>query len=105
YSLLIPSLPISTRFPYTTLFRSLGNRATPTLRTQRGRLCVPSHSRAGPPRVASIHHQQCSRARAADDARAKSGELHGETTRARRDRKSTRLNSSHVKISYAVFCL
>src|SRR6266511_4898635 len=25
--------------------------------------------------------------------------------RARRDRKSTRLNSSHVKISYAVFCL
>src|SRR5690349_23392012 len=26
-------------------------------------------------------------------------------TRARRDRKSTRLNSSHVEISYAVFCL
>src|SRR5690606_41498210 len=26
-------------------------------------------------------------------------------TRAERDRKSTRLNSSHVKISYAVFCL
>src|SRR5437868_10391820 len=28
-----------------------------------------------------------------------------ERTRARRDRKSTRLNSSHVSISYAVFCL
>src|SRR5690606_40870532 len=29
----------------------------------------------------------------------------GELEIARRDRKSTRLNSSHVKISYAVFCL
>src|SRR5690606_41616059 len=29
----------------------------------------------------------------------------GEEERGRRDRKSTRLNSSHVKISYAVFCL
>src|SRR5690606_41755360 len=40
------------------------------------------------------------------DGRAHSGQVH----RARsavgvRDRKSTRLNSSHVKISYAVFCL
>src|SRR5690606_39386269 len=31
--------------------------------------------------------------------------LHGPRVRPRRDRKSTRLNSSHVKISYAVFCL
>src|SRR5436309_12165270 len=32
--------------------------------------------------------------------------MHGfERRHARRDRKSTRLNSSHVKISYAVFCL
>src|SRR5215475_15487008 len=29
----------------------------------------------------------------------------GARARRRRDRKSTRLNSSHVKISYAVFCL
>src|SRR5215813_7498340 len=29
----------------------------------------------------------------------------GEYDRVRRDRKSTRLNSSHVRISYAVFCL
>src|SRR5215475_15528650 len=29
----------------------------------------------------------------------------GKTSAHRRDRKSTRLNSSHVKISYAVFCL
>src|SRR3989442_11731638 len=30
---------------------------------------------------------------------------HGREDRARVDRKSTRLNSSHVRISYAVFCL
>src|SRR5690606_40116994 len=34
------------------------------------------------------------------------GEISGSShDRARSDRKSTRLNSSHVKISYAVFCL
>src|SRR3712207_8132911 len=31
--------------------------------------------------------------------------LHGVADHARRDRKSTRLNSSHANISYAVFCL
>src|SRR5688500_19640216 len=31
--------------------------------------------------------------------------LHGQAASARRDRKSTRLNSSHLVISYAVFCL
>src|SRR5436305_10676802 len=34
-----------------------------------------------------------------------SGHLAGQTEYPRRDRKSTRLNSSHVRISYAVFCL
>src|SRR5436305_14636144 len=43
-------------------------------------------------------------------ARYRSPVLHGRRTRDRRharkqDRKSTRLNSSHVRISYAVFCL
>src|SRR5207249_12161358 len=33
------------------------------------------------------------------------GSRRGSFTLARRDRKSTRLNSSHVSISYAVFCL
>src|SRR5690606_41206731 len=32
-------------------------------------------------------------------------QIHAIERRARKDRKSTRLNSSHVKISYAVFCL
>src|SRR5690606_40157910 len=40
-------------------------------------------------------------------ARRRSGPVHGSLAgpKAGRDRKSTRLNSSHVKISYAVFCL
>src|SRR5436309_12619642 len=35
----------------------------------------------------------------------KVGQIRLTADRARQDRKSTRLNSSHVKISYAVFCL
>src|SRR5207253_3818797 len=62
--------PISTLFPYTTLFRSL---ARLLLASRRG-LQVRRH---------------WSRQRTAQGS----------------DRKSTRLNSSHVAISYAVFCL
>src|SRR5438067_10096020 len=41
-----------------------------------------------------------------DHAGAAAGELqHFQAGQPRRDRKSTRLNSSHVSISYAVFCL
>src|SRR5690349_22775283 len=43
---------------------------------------------------------QCGSARAGDRLRA-----HPVQQLARQDRKSTRLNSSHVEISYAVFCL
>src|SRR6266850_4746937 len=46
------------------------------------------------PRRAGSHRRQC---------RARSGRRHGPSRR--RDRKSTRLNSSHLVISYAVFCL
>src|SRR5207253_10307058 len=71
--------PRSTLFPYTTLFRSLG------LRPQ-------------PPDLATLREQMLfvtPGAAAADDA----------VGREHLDRKSTRLNSSHVAISYAVFCL
>src|SRR5258708_25376433 len=70
--------PRSTLFPYTTLFRS---RAGADRRPAEARGPVPE---GGLP------------ARAA--ARARQLELEG-------DRKSTRLNSSHQIISYAVFCL
>src|SRR2546428_5231996 len=68
--------PRSTLFPYTTLFRSQSVRACEEFRDQR------------------IH-------RPADLTRADDGAQLG----AERDRKSTRLNSSHDQISYAVFCL
>src|SRR3712207_7227012 len=75
--------PRSTLFPYTTLFRSLG-----------WGLFV----RARRELVRSLRAQAD---HAADEARA------AERRRIAReiDRKSTRLNSSHANISYAVFCL
>src|SRR3989442_4442228 len=73
--------PRSTLFPYTTLFRSadLERADTSTTSFDRFELCDPL------PRAA----------RAFVD-RVEVGII---------DRKSTRLNSSHVRISYAVFCL
>src|SRR5438270_9207301 len=76
---MIPRPPRSTLFPYTTLFRSRGDRGRE--RPHRG---GDVHGR-GPPRPLALRVTR-PRARA-------------------RDRKSTRLNSSHSQISYAVFCL
>src|SRR2546427_6092435 len=69
--------PRSTLFPYTTLFRSraLGELLKALVQSNSSDL----HLRVGEPPVFRTH-----------------GEI---------DRKSTRLNSSHSQISYAVFCL
>src|SRR5438874_5323947 len=67
--------PRSTLFPYTTLFRSHVDRVLRAV--QRG----------------------------ARHLRHAGVELREQKAIATRDRKSTRLNSSHVEISYAVFCL
>src|SRR3712207_8352465 len=72
--------PRSTLFPYTTLFRS---QATDR---RRGLSAHPADGK-GEPQVGLP--QDPRRARQAG----------------RQDRKSTRLNSSHANISYAVFCL
>src|SRR3712207_8010327 len=89
FFLMIRRPPRSTLFPYTTLFRSSDVVASRDLKRmtdagilkpvgeRRGRFYV-----AGPPLL---------------DIR--------ERCRDRGDRKSTRLNSSHANISYAVFCL
>src|SRR5690349_22007587 len=45
------------------------------------------------------------RARTGDSPLARAGAADGTARPLREDRKSTRLNSSHVEISYAVFCL
>src|SRR3712207_6952458 len=63
--------PRSTLFPYTTLFRSVGQLGD----------------------------------RVAEPAGAERAEERQILPHLRRDRKSTRLNSSHANISYAVFCL
>src|SRR3712207_8178520 len=75
--------PRSTLFPYTTLFRSAHELVAED---------VALHDRR---HVAVVEVQ----VGAADRGR---GDLHD---RVSRDRKSTRLNSSHANISYAVFCL
>src|SRR2546427_7569360 len=83
--------PRSTLFPYTTLFRSHGDR------------------RAGPLTAHAMFVRRLAPA-LRQAARAGRGH-HGAAVELRdprrpelRDRKSTRLNSSHSQISYAVFC-
>src|SRR3712207_7298731 len=84
--------PRSTLFPYTTLFRSTG----PTLRYTRGDMRrLPARWTGRFDAVANLFTSFGFFADPAEDARV-IREL---------DRKSTRLNSSHANISYAVFCL
>src|SRR2546429_6154435 len=78
--------PRSTLFPYTTLFRSQvhigkGLAARQLMAAEDAALEIRGHADLG-----QLH-------------------LHLGAVRARGDRKSTRLNSSHGYISYAVFCL
>src|SRR2546427_9041429 len=81
--LIIRRPPRSTLFPYTTLFRSL--------RTQAGRRVPTAITRT---RTSGPLPRGSPPARARDGRNGHGG-----------DRKSTRLNSSHSQISYAVFCL
>src|SRR5437868_11530065 len=80
--------PLSTLFPYTTLFRSPAPRRSTPLSSCRG-------DSRGAPNGRLAWTSSCE------------GSLHRFCRRVdeRTDRKSTRLNSSHVSISYAVFCL
>src|SRR2546427_2068134 len=86
--------PRSTLFPYTTLFRSI---AWADLSTQFPARQESNVSTWLPVRI-RLGTRLATRA-VADLLKAQRG-LCG-----RRDRKSTRLNSSHSQISYAVFCL
>src|SRR3712207_8464969 len=114
--------PRSTLFPYTTLFRSVSTRLSKTLdalyrgRHDAGERCrllrkkrktqIPNseasvlllfRQRRKPGESANAvphYHKLCSRV----------SHIWG-NRRGQQDRKSTRLNSSHANISYAVFCL
>src|SRR5256885_5460365 len=91
--------PRSTLFPYTTLFRSdaLGHGAPVAAAAHRRR-------RAGAPHGA-LREMELRPQRERDPAAYRAALLPAGDGGAERDRKSTRLNSSHLVISYAVFCL
>src|SRR5260221_2020778 len=82
FFLMIRRPPRSTLFPYTTLFRSGCRR--------------PDQGHRG----AAARHRACAPCRPPGPCHRR-----GPAHRQREDRKSTRLNSSHTVISYAVFCL
>src|SRR5256885_3584282 len=87
--------PRSTLFPYTTLFRSRARRR-------------PHHAEApmGPDHLPRVRRRQTTPAGAHPfHYGARRGAGVRESMSPGRDRKSTRLNSSHLVISYAVFCL
>src|SRR3712207_7455776 len=102
--------PRSTLFPYTTLFRSAGLAGTGDLvatvvatgsRNRRAGELLGS----GMP-AEEIGHALGQTAEALDTLPLLAARLAGEGAERRAtDRKSTRLNSSHANISYAVFCL
>src|SRR3712207_3118216 len=98
FFLMIRRPPRSTLFPYTTLFRSglRGGGRRNRLRQPRG----PPHGR--PRRRRRTDGPGPRRVRARVGQRADAGRV---APQGARDRKSTRLNSSHANISYAVFCL
>src|SRR3712207_7586213 len=77
--------PRSTLFPYTTLFRS--------------------HERDGPRPPADAEHGERPAGQTLDPVRAPGAHDAHRRLFQPTDRKSTRLNSSHANISYAVFCL
>src|SRR3712207_8935987 len=90
--------PRSTLFPYTTLFRSDGLDLALSLR--RGREEAERRARQTSGHDPERHPEGVHRARHLHlPTRALDAAHH------RQDRKSTRLNSSHANISYAVFCL
>src|SRR3712207_7036050 len=91
--------PRSTLFPYTTLFRS-------------GVDDEPRHVPLGQPLAQARRQQQLLVTVALEEVGAHApdrlkptGQTRSYATATMEDRKSTRLNSSHANISYAVFCL
>src|SRR5256885_5233193 len=85
--------PRSTLFPYTTLFRSR----------------EPFRARAAPPRAAASRIEHYFDTAGPNSLLSRAGDTGSRPSAPEwapaRDRKSTRLNSSHLVISYAVFCL
>src|SRR5690606_40892846 len=102
-TLLTPSLLQSSLFPYTTLFRSCPTDAFPAPFRLDARKCLAYYSVEHKGQIPKQFRKPMgNRVFGCDDCLAVCpwNKFARQT-----DRKSTRLNSSHVKISYAVFCL
>src|SRR2546430_17210344 len=82
FFLMIRRPPRSTLFPYTTLFRSVSAAFRMLSDAQTSTLVLTGDAGVGKSTLAALMYRHLER-----------------------DRKSTRLNSSHSQISYAVFCL
>src|SRR5205085_9692410 len=100
FSLLLPLLPLFTLFPYTTLFRSFVEHVLVRVVARADfvggiDVCIRGAVAAVADRVAEVEH--------VIGGEAGVGIRHQRYLEP--DRKSTRLNSSHSQISYAVFCL
>src|SRR3712207_7603056 len=91
--------PRSTLFPYTTLFRSEGAARRLGVVADAGDLGGPARREGDLTRAGSSRE-----GRVVGAAARGVGPSAGDVAE-RADRKSTRLNSSHANISYAVFCL
>src|SRR3712207_8196416 len=92
--------PRSTLFPYTTLFRSFGHGVG---MSQYGAL---GYAQNGWNAAQILRHYYTGTELGTTDPNQRVRvQLVPQTSSARIDRKSTRLNSSHANISYAVFCL
>src|SRR3712207_7123727 len=87
--------PRSTLFPYTTLFRSLDD----------GRGVEADLALDGEPVLLGVLEVMKNLGRAQKRLRRDAAPVEADAAEMLADRKSTRLNSSHANISYAVFCL
>src|SRR5690606_40707646 len=88
--------PRSTLFPYTTLFRSAPSP---------GEIFVQADLLQTLQKMVDAEQQALKKGKSRKDAIYAAYDRFYKGDIAKEDRKSTRLNSSHVKISYAVFCL
>src|SRR5690606_41531901 len=93
YVPLVPPPTTATPFPYTTLFRSSAHGTNPATCAMLDYDIVPLPT--GPNGIVEVEAVK----------KLIDSEVAGLMITNPKDRKSTRLNSSHVKISYAVFCL
>src|SRR2546429_2751592 len=94
FFLMIRRPPRSTLFPYTTLFRSTAQFVERLRGQNHGGVCFS-------PGLERLHNVSLNARILQEDP----GLVDEESLERRADRKSTRLNSSHGYISYAVFCL